>query len=337
VSDEKDSSPPKPKTKDAWDKAQIIVSATSSVILATVALLVNSTIQSTQVAAAKEAAKAQTRSENAKMTSELMQHLLSNDASRQQIALIALRRAVRDDDEMVVDIVSVVATNAHDDRVFDQAVAALSESKSARVASVLGEIYKAKATLDGGSKSARLASAASQHVAISASLPAGTVAPPLVLNPVSSVPPSAQVLTKVGSVDLSRFVGLHEGDTPSKAIDIFGQPTDRNATSLHFGNGGLVYAYVWMLGTPGISGITVFEAGAEFVKAKAGSDPLLDLLGKSQAQVMAALGQPGGVDSVVTPPNPTGWYMPVWTLGPTRNLRVAIQSGVCKYITLNWH
>lgn len=343
----KDSARDTPKRgKDVWDKAAIVLSAFSSIVLATVALLVNSTIQKTQTAAAEQtakaqlaaadqAAKAQTRNENAKMTTDLMQHLLSNDPSRQQIALIALRRAVRDDDEMVVDVVSVVASTAHDDRVFDQAIAALSASKSPKVASVLSEIATARSKLQEGTKKVRIATAAAQHVAISASLPAGTIAPPLVLHQSESVPTGTTASMKVGSLDVSHFAGLREGDTPEKAIGLFGQPTRRDPAAVFFGSGGLTFFYLSLIGSPGITGITVFEAGQSFIREHAGSDPLLELIGKPQATVMSALGKPtGGTSEAI--PELGGWFNPAWDLGHSGSLQVGLQSGVCQYITVNW-
>jgi hypothetical protein len=148
----------------------------SSIVLASVALFVNSTFQKTQIAAADRMAQAQIRNENAKATTDLIQHLLSNDPARQRIALVALRRAVLDDDEMVIDIVSVVASTAHDDGVFEEATATLSASKSPKVARALSQIaaMQAKAHGVGSAANAQVAYLASQHVALRASLAPGT-------------------------------------------------------------------------------------------------------------------------------------------------------------------
>src|SRR5580658_6225120 len=102
-----DGEPPKPeaKRKDAWDKTAIVVSATSSVVIALAALLINFSIQRSQVENTTRAAEAQIRSQSLKNTTDLIQYLLSGEPLKQQIALVALRGAVENNDDVVVDIV----------------------------------------------------------------------------------------------------------------------------------------------------------------------------------------------------------------------------------------
>ena len=70
---------PEVKRKDAWDKAAIIVSATSSVVIALAALMINSSIQRSQVENATRAAEAQIKSQNLKTTTDLIQYLESGE------------------------------------------------------------------------------------------------------------------------------------------------------------------------------------------------------------------------------------------------------------------
>lgn len=138
---------PDPKKKDTWDKAAVVASILSSVVLASLALFLNSTIQKTQIQIQKTQldesrrnALLAERSQNAKATTDLIQYLLSGDAPKQRIALIALRRAVQDDDVLVVDIVSVVASTSIDQSVFEEATETLKASRDPRVAHLLAQI-----------------------------------------------------------------------------------------------------------------------------------------------------------------------------------------------------
>jgi len=138
---------PDVKKKDIWDKAAVVASILSSVVLASLALFLNSTIQKTQIQIQKTQldeshhnAMLAERSQNAKVTTDLIQYLLSGDAPKQRIALIALRRAVQDDDDLVINIVSVVASTSNDQSVFQESTETLKASRDPRVAHILAQI-----------------------------------------------------------------------------------------------------------------------------------------------------------------------------------------------------
>src|SRR5215467_9509357 len=72
-----------PKQKDSWDKAAVVISALSSLVVASAALLINSSLQQGQLQNAARVSEAQIRTQNAKSTADLIQYLLSGDPARQ--------------------------------------------------------------------------------------------------------------------------------------------------------------------------------------------------------------------------------------------------------------
>jgi hypothetical protein len=168
-----DGEPPKPeaKRKDAWDKTAIVVSATSSVVIALAALLINFSIQRSQVENTTRAAEAQIRSQSLKNTTDLIQYLLSGEPLKQQIALVALRGAVENNDDVVVDIVRIVALQTGDASVKNEAVETLKRSKSPRAAETLSLISRSQSTPDEIKDPAYMAS---QVVALRSTLDMGT-------------------------------------------------------------------------------------------------------------------------------------------------------------------
>jgi hypothetical protein len=172
--------PSETKKKDLWDKAAVVASILSSVVLASLALFLNSTIQKTQIQLqktqldeAEHSAKLLERSQNAKATTDLIQYLLSGEPSKQRIALIALRRAVQDDDDLVISIVSVVASTSTDQAVFREATETLQASRDPRVANILAGIAVQESR---GHDTVRTAVAyqASQRVGVQAAAENGT-------------------------------------------------------------------------------------------------------------------------------------------------------------------
>jgi type II secretory pathway pseudopilin PulG len=167
------------KKKDAWDKAGVMASILSSVVIASLTLVLNSTIQRTQmdmqaqqIKAAQENAKREERNQNAKATTDLIQYLLSGEPAKQCIALIALRRAVQDDDDLVVNIVSVVASTSKDQSVYDTATDTLQASHDPRVAKILADISVAEKKQD--PKRSAVAYRAAQRVGVQAAVETGT-------------------------------------------------------------------------------------------------------------------------------------------------------------------
>jgi hypothetical protein len=144
-------SPPKgsPNPKDAWDKAAVVSNFLSSVVIAVVGMIITVSLQRTQVATSKITADAQLdlakynsdredRLAQSKLTADLLTHLLSNDRSHQQIAVIALRETV--DPKMADSILSVLAQRDTDPAVRVAAMNQLQSSANSAVANTLSAI-----------------------------------------------------------------------------------------------------------------------------------------------------------------------------------------------------
>jgi hypothetical protein len=93
------------RKRDWWDKVDIIAKLLSSVLLAAVALLINSSIQRSQIASAEANTRAQMDAARNKaqddkkiqegaLTAQLVQHLASKDPIEREISIIALRESV---------------------------------------------------------------------------------------------------------------------------------------------------------------------------------------------------------------------------------------------------
>src|SRR5581483_3505242 len=98
---------------------------------------------------------------------------LSADPPRQRIALIALREAVQNNDDMIVDIIAVVASTTRDPSVVEEAARTLSKSRNPRVAQILRTISTSQNTPGNTQTSAYLGS---QTVAVRAAMDQGSAA-----------------------------------------------------------------------------------------------------------------------------------------------------------------
>jgi hypothetical protein len=138
-----------PKPKDAWDKAAVVSSFLSSVVIAVVGLILTASLQKTQLATSKVTADAQldlakynsdreARLAQSKLTTDLLTHLLSSDPSHRQIAVIALRETV--DPKMADSIISVLAQRDTDPAVRVAAMNQLRSSANSAVANTLSAI-----------------------------------------------------------------------------------------------------------------------------------------------------------------------------------------------------
>ena len=138
-----------PKGKDAWDKAAIVSSLFSSVVIAAIGLLVTSSIQKTQIAStkvvadaqiqlAKESAVRENKLQESKLTADLLTHLLSDDAAHRQIAMIALRETVSSG--LADSVLAVLAQRDSDKSVRAAAINQLRSSSDRTVAHTLGVI-----------------------------------------------------------------------------------------------------------------------------------------------------------------------------------------------------
>ena len=138
-----------PKLKDIWDKASVVSSFLSSVVIATVGIIVTASMQRTQIATSTVAANAQieiqkynadreNRLNQSKLTTELLDHLLSKDVSHRQLALIALRETV--EPQMADSITAALARNDSDPSIRVAAIKQLQISKSAIASDALHAI-----------------------------------------------------------------------------------------------------------------------------------------------------------------------------------------------------
>jgi hypothetical protein len=123
-----------PKVKDAWDKAQIVSGFVSSVVIAAVGLLLNSSIQRAQIRSSEENTRAQleitdrnnkaqlaltqktaevrSQIQESTLTGQLVEHLTSNNGLKKEIAIVALRRSVPAD--MYQDVITLVVKSDPD-------------------------------------------------------------------------------------------------------------------------------------------------------------------------------------------------------------------------------
>jgi peptidoglycan L-alanyl-D-glutamate endopeptidase CwlK len=131
-----------PKKKDRWDKAQILSGFVSGVVLAVVGLIINASIQETQIrnstqianlqaSSSKEIASIQAsanqliaenqrRLQESMLTGQFVQHLESKDRMARQLAVVALRRALPHD--AYVSIICIVLQTDNDPEVRKTAV-----------------------------------------------------------------------------------------------------------------------------------------------------------------------------------------------------------------------
>src|ERR1700677_3124568 len=103
---------------DWWSRLGVISSLLSSVVIAGIGIYLSSSIQRSQLASTDGLGKAQveiarlknqedSRLEESKLTEDLIQHLLSNDAKHRAVAITVLHRTVSA--EMYDDVVAVLA------------------------------------------------------------------------------------------------------------------------------------------------------------------------------------------------------------------------------------
>jgi uncharacterized caspase-like protein len=111
-----------PKRRDLWDKAPVITSVLSSVVLALVGLYVSSTFQASQLAITREnnasqlaitaqKNQADLRLQELKLTSDLLESLVSSDAKKKRVATLMLPSALSNH-EMCQQILAALADDA---------------------------------------------------------------------------------------------------------------------------------------------------------------------------------------------------------------------------------
>jgi Caspase domain len=137
--------------KDWWDKASIVSSFVSSVVLAVVGLLISYSIQQAQmrsstennraqIAAAEARARENQRLQESQITAQLLQHLVSKNPVQREIAIVALRTAVpRPTYDRVIEI---LAATDESEAVRKAAIGALGGSSSLTAATTLDSIVR---------------------------------------------------------------------------------------------------------------------------------------------------------------------------------------------------
>jgi hypothetical protein len=125
------------KIKDGWDKAQIVSSFISTVVIAAVGILINSSIQNAQIASSEANTRAQVdvseRNNKAQLaltertadiqrhlqegtlTGQLVEHLAGASSLKKQIAIVVLRRAIPP--EMYQDVITILVKSDADPEV----------------------------------------------------------------------------------------------------------------------------------------------------------------------------------------------------------------------------
>jgi hypothetical protein len=126
-----------PKIKDGWDKAQIVSGFISTVVIAAVGILINSSIQNAQIASSEANTKAQVdvseRNNKAQLaltertadiqrhlqegtlTGQLVEHLAGGSPLKKQLAIVVLRRAIPP--EMYQDVITILVKSDTDPEV----------------------------------------------------------------------------------------------------------------------------------------------------------------------------------------------------------------------------
>jgi len=110
-----------------------------------------------------------------------------------------------------------------------------------------------------------------------------------------------------GKMDLSQFLGLHHGDSYNHVVELFGKPITEKLVK----KGGSI-AYFGYYQRPETSFTVLFDAQhsvkgvdvhdpspgtAMYARRVAPSDPLLDLIGRSESEIVRVLGRPDDTPS----------------------------------------
>jgi len=128
--------------------------------------------------------------------------------------------------------------------------------------------------------------------------PGGFIRPPAPDNSGSTTPPPAapplQPTFTVGRIDVSHLAGLSPGDTEQRVVSLYGQDVSYPGSSTKTYRGGLIW--VSYDASHVVAGVDVIISGSgdlDWIRSRAGSDPVLDLIvGRTEAEAVALLGPP---------------------------------------------
>jgi hypothetical protein len=146
-----DRQPTSPKSRDWWDKAPVLSSVLSSVVIGLVGLYVSSTFQRSQLAITKQNNDAQLaitnqknqsdiRLQELKLASDLMESLVSQDPKRRRVAALMLPSALSNH-EMCQQILTALADDS-DGSVRIAAITKLGDATTSQAAITLDSFHK---------------------------------------------------------------------------------------------------------------------------------------------------------------------------------------------------
>lgn len=126
------------KTPDWWQRASVVSSFVSSVVIAGVGLVISYSIQSAQIQSSKQATESAQEIERNKLATELIPHVLSDQARHRHLAVILLRQSMRA--ETYDEIAQVIAQDDPDPSVRSAAIQQLGRSSDRKAATALATI-----------------------------------------------------------------------------------------------------------------------------------------------------------------------------------------------------
>jgi hypothetical protein len=149
---------------------------------------------------------------------------------------------------------------------------------------------------------------------------------------------------KVRDVDVSKLGGLGPADTKQTVAAIYGKPNYSQNGDFFGPEPERAAIYVEYAGNL-VKGVTVYEDGPDWVRVKGGAEPILDLLGKTEAEITGVLGIPFASQTLLTskkrvywgfskdgglPPSEIGWYK-------DSTVTLIFEDGkVCTSIGIRW-
>jgi hypothetical protein len=168
-----DARAPETSRKDWWDRAGLISTFVSTVVIAAVGLLINSSIQRAQLQIQKTQsdatiarAESDKKLQEAALAAQLIQHLSSKSEAQRNLAIVALKSGVAQ--SIWEQVTTIVARSDADSGVRKTAIAQLSQSPNPLVAKALGEIARDPAKPE---QERALADSASRQAAIQQVIP----------------------------------------------------------------------------------------------------------------------------------------------------------------------
>ena len=115
---------------------------------------------------------------------------------------------------------------------------------------------------------------------------------PSAAKPPANVSASSKISLRFSQMDVSQLAGLKVGDTRQAVESKYGRPILQSADRCSYGpDNDNVGLYVDYAGDK-VKAVTVHKRGLAWLAARGASEPLLQLLGKAEAAVTAALGAP---------------------------------------------